>query len=133
MDNDTGGQTCNLVESGTTPLHWAAKCGHCEICRLIMDNVTNKNPPDLDGWTPLHLAGKLRYKKFIFECKFSFDLSEFEEPFNIAARCKCTEVCKMIIESVEDAHPKNSQGETPLQLARRYGHADIVQLFEVVG
>ena len=67
MDNDTGGQTCNLVESGTTPLHWAAKCGHCEICRLIMDNVTNKNPPDLDGWTPLHLAGKLRYKKFIFE------------------------------------------------------------------
>ena len=27
-----------------------------------MENVENKNPPDFDGWTPLHLAGKLRLK-----------------------------------------------------------------------
>ena len=58
---------------------------------------------------------------------------DFEESFDIAARCKCTEVCKMILESVEDAHPKNSRDETPLQLARQYGHMDIVQLFEVGG
>ena len=29
---------------GETPLHWAAKNGHFEICRLIMSNINKKNP-----------------------------------------------------------------------------------------
>ena len=29
--------------SGITPLHWSAKNGHLEICKLIMKNVIDKN------------------------------------------------------------------------------------------
>ena len=45
----------------TTPLHLAAKKGHLEICRLIMEHddveePDDKNPVNLEGYTPLHYA-----------------------------------------------------------------------------
>ena len=39
-----------------TPLHLAAMDGHLEVCRLIIENVQDKNPANWDGKTPLHLA-----------------------------------------------------------------------------
>ena len=33
MDND-----------GSTPLHYAARNGYLEVCKLIMNNVQEKNP-----------------------------------------------------------------------------------------
>ena len=30
--------------------------GHLEVCRLIIENVQDKNPANWDGKTPLHLA-----------------------------------------------------------------------------
>ena len=41
---------------GWTPLHWAAGKGQFEICKLIIENVLQKNPPDMNGKTPLHCA-----------------------------------------------------------------------------
>ena len=41
---------------GQTPLHLAAKCGHLEICRLILANIVDKNPVNNDGETPSQLA-----------------------------------------------------------------------------
>ena len=48
-------------KGGLTPLHIAAKCGHLDICEIILKNVKcNKNPeaPSHHGNTPLHLAAK---------------------------------------------------------------------------
>merc|ERR1711971_120564 len=46
-----------------TPLHLAAQEGHVAICKLIMDNLKDKNPKCSSGATPLNLAtslGKLK-------------------------------------------------------------------------
>ena len=43
---------------GTTPLHWAARYGRVDICRLLLDHVENKHPRNNDGETPLALAQK---------------------------------------------------------------------------
>ena len=34
---------------GWTLLHYAAKKGHFKICKLIIENVDDKNPADNDG------------------------------------------------------------------------------------
>ena len=39
-------------------MHCAAENGHDAICSLIMKSLTDKNPWDANGLTPLHLAAK---------------------------------------------------------------------------
>ena len=41
---------------GNTPLHKAAKYGDISKCKLIIENVENKNPANLYKITPLHKA-----------------------------------------------------------------------------
>ena len=41
-----------------TPLHTAARNGHFEVCKLILENVEDKNPPDNIGSTPINEAIK---------------------------------------------------------------------------
>ena len=38
-----------------TPLHLAAKGGHMQIVKAIMNHVTDKNPIDKEGQTPMAL------------------------------------------------------------------------------
>ena len=40
--------------NGWTPLHSAAKGGHLEVCKFILENVEDKNLKKDDGGTPLH-------------------------------------------------------------------------------
>ena len=45
--------------NGWTPLHVAAGVGHFEICKLIIDNIENKNPKsNIGGRTPFHCAAE---------------------------------------------------------------------------
>ena len=42
--------------NGWTPLHCAAENGHLSVCKLIVENVDDKNPKDFMGTTPIHLT-----------------------------------------------------------------------------
>ena len=47
--------------NGLTPLHLAAKNGHGEVVRILLDVFDDKNPKGI-GSTPLHEAAKsVRY------------------------------------------------------------------------
>ena len=87
-------------EEGWTPLHKAAEEGKDSKCKLIMDNVEDKNPKDDFGWTPLHLAA--------WEGHLS--------------------VCQLIVNNVEDKNPKKKNGYTPLHFAVFMGHFEIFKL-----
>ena len=55
---------------GKTPLHNAAANGHVEICKLITENVVEKNPKDKYGSSPFHSAvtmGKSEVFMFLME------------------------------------------------------------------
>ena len=41
-----------------TLFHFAAERGLTNVCKLIIENIDNKNPAALNGCTPLHLAAK---------------------------------------------------------------------------
>ena len=85
-----------------TPLHEAAKCGRLRICQLIIENIHDKNPVGVYGWTPLHLASEAGH----------------------------LEVCQLILENVTVKNPPSQNGETPLHLAVSKGHVNICQLID---
>jgi ankyrin repeat protein len=39
-----------------TPLHYAARCGNLEVCKLILSNVKDPNPVYNDGRIPKNFA-----------------------------------------------------------------------------
>ena len=49
-------------------------------------------------------------------------------PLHEAASRGCEKICKIIIESVKDANPKDSEGSTPLHQAVINGHFDLCKL-----
>ena len=92
----------------TTPLHLAAKNGHLSVCKLIIENVFDKNPtgPEygyskrINHWTPLHLAAHNGH--------FT--------------------VCELIINNILDKNPRDQNGWTPLHSAAQNGHLEVCQL-----
>ena len=86
------------IHTEYTPLHLAAINGHFSICKLIIENVVEKNPLNKYMFTPLHAAAA------------NGNYSIFQ----------------MIIESIQgNRNPKDILGITPLQIASAYGHFDI--------
>ena len=92
-----------------TPLHNAAENGHFEICKLILDEITEKNPANIDeigGDTPLHIAAKNNQ----------------------------LEICKLImnytVESNEDKNPTNFFGLTPIDVADQEGHEEVYKFLK---
>ena len=92
---------CADIHTEYTPLHLAAINGHFSTCKLIIENVVEKNPPNKYMFTPLHAAAA------------NGNYSIFQ----------------MIIESIQgNRNPRDVLGITPLQIASAYGHFDICVL-----
>ena len=90
----------------STPLHLAAKNGHLSVCKLIIENVSDKNPISqatqqwINHWTPFHLAAHNGH--------FS--------------------VCKLLIDNISEKNPGDHTGWTPLHSAAQNGHLRVVKL-----
>ena len=83
-----------------TCLHNAAVFDRLDVFQYISENVSNINPQakgDRRKVTPLHLAAQ--YGNF--------------------------EICKLIIDAIEDLSPKDHDNYTPYDYARRKGYSDI--------
>ena len=80
----------------------AAKMGHLDVCKFIIERVENKNPSDNDGKTPLHMAAE--YGRL--------------------------EICQLIIKNIEDKNPVDNSGRTPKKMAQLKRFGEIVQLFD---
>jgi hypothetical protein len=63
---------------GETALHFAAKNGYLNVCKLIAENVQEKNPKDFSGVTPLEMAEE-RDRSSVVEY-FQTLLNVVEEP-----------------------------------------------------
>ena len=86
-------------------LHWAAREGHTEIARILID----KHQSDVDAvnklkWTPLHWAA-------------------IEGHYNTA---------KFLLENKADRNLKTGEGETAIDLARRCHENDVISLLKTL-
>ena len=91
-------------EDGRTCLINAARNGHLDICRLLIDKGAQVNAIDSGGCTPLHLAA---WKGHI-------------------------EILRPLCDRGADIEARNQDGSRPLHYAVKYGHFPIMkELIEV--
>jgi ankyrin repeat protein len=78
----------------------AAKDGHIDIVKLLIDKGADVNAKSSNGWTALMLASETGY----------------------------IDIAKLLIDKGADVNAKSSNGWTALMLASKAGHIDIVKL-----
>lgn len=84
---------------GRTPLYWAARANHIDVCETLLAAGADVNAATPDGWTPLHTA-----------------------VYN-----KEAEAVELLLANGADVNARNSRGETPLHWAVRRGKKNLVE------
>ena len=136
-------------KQGGTPLHVAAMGGNFQTCKLILEHVDEKNPADGNGRTPLHEAARKGHTS-VFHLIFDNEIGiEFKNPpdgqgntpLHIAASCGAGKrrhrmddlnICRLILNYVDDKHPVNDDGHTPLDLAKIWLHYEKDMLTQIL-
>ena len=131
------GNMSRLNEDGMTPLHYAAKNGHFRVCKLIIENTSNKNPSSgkPNDITPLLWAafnGHVKICQLIMEQlsdKNPANASVEFTPFHLAAKKGQFAVCQLMLDNLSDKNPATKSAKvTPLHLAAQDGHVAICKL-----
>merc|ERR1719419_866854 len=139
MENSEG--KGNLDEMAIVPFLTAARNGHLDICRLMIEKVRNKNPAlertlPFAYQTPLHMAatkGHFEICRLIIENVWDRNPQNKENktPLHYAAMKGHSEICRLILANLKDKNPVvDAFGRTPLDHAKWMGHLDVIKLFE---
>ena len=109
-----------------SPLYVAGAMGDIELFNSVKEKTGLKEDSKNNrGDTPFHTAA---YKNHINLCKVIIEKLQDKNPFHLAAKLGHLEVCKFLCLNLEDQNPKNEEGITPLHLAAEFGHLDVVKL-----
>ena len=125
-------------ELGKLPLHIAAMTGQTEKFMNLLAESEDKNPIEVNGVTPYHLAAKNGHLEIChLICIYQMTLCEGEinppdnhkyTPFHHSAASGHLSICKFFINSISNKNPKCDQGATPLHLATANGHYLVCKL-----
>ena len=129
---------CNTSETieekpkkGITALEWAARKGHKEVVKALLDNKADVNVSRLtDGVTPLYIAaqeGHPEVVKLLLDHKADVNASRHtgSTPLYVAAQKGHTEVVKLLLHHKADVNAsRHTDGCTPLCIAAQEGHTD---------
>ena len=118
-------------------LHIAAQTGNMNLCRLLLEKIIlhEKNPTDLNQWTPLHFAasmGKISILKYFIEKSMDVNMRTKKgySLLHLAATNGHFEICEILINKVEEKNPKDYSGKFPIDHARMGNHVKLFWLFK---
>ena len=121
-----------------TPLLEAAKNGHTDIVRLLLDKGAKPNISDDYGESPLKAAAYEGYKEVI---KLLIDSGadpnmvdgNFDSALHEAASMGHNDVIQLLLDIGVNPNISNRWGDEPLHNAARHGHIGIIQLLLNIG
>lgn len=100
---DGGASVDKTTSNGTTPLMYATARGYLDVASVLLMRGAKVNAKDNEGDTALAYA---------------------------VVRGASTEMIRLLLERGVDATLLNNHGESPLTLARKKSHPDVVELLE---
>ena len=139
LNKEKGKSFLGFGSNISTPLHLAAKNGHLSVCKLIIENVSDKNPISqatqqwINHWTPFHLAA---HNGHFSVCELLINIISEKNPgdhtlwtpLHSAAQKGHLRVVKLIMSSISACQICNTidkYGNTPLKLSLQYHHEKI--------
>ncbi|MFP4374136.1 MAG: ankyrin repeat domain-containing protein [Spirochaetaceae bacterium] len=107
-----------------TPLHWAARQGHVEVVRTLIDNGADVNASDVFGRTPLHLAvSHPEVVELLLDAGAGVDARDQLSNTPLHRAVPSLETVDALIRAGADVNARNTGGNTPLDIAMRYGNS----------
>ena len=119
---------------GRTALHYASMHGHALVCRRLLKANVSPDIPDRDNYTPLVYAtmkGSVECVQVLLdEGKVSIQPRppiDKLQPLSMASRLGYVDIVVLLLERGAECLP-NTNGEYPMHLAAREGHAEVCKL-----
>ena len=91
----------------SSPLHVAAESGYLNACRLIVENIKDKNPLRICKKKPIVVLGHKGKRT---------------TPLHLAALNGHLDICELILENINGKIPADEDDVTPLHYAAQNGH-----------
>lgn len=116
-------------DGGMLPLGIAARCGHVECVKLLLEHGANVDIKDNMGCTPLHHAsetGSVDCVQMLLEYRSKVDEVDGEgfTPFHIACEHGNVDVLNVLMEHGASIDTPNPEGWRPIHLAAQNGRYD---------
>ncbi len=114
-----------------TALHEAARLGHIEVAKYLLQNGADINSKKLNGLSPLHVAaycGENEIVNALLAEGADVDAKARDNitPLHVAASMGHTDTVELLINSGAEVFSKSSKdGSTPEDFANREGHQDV--------
>ncbi len=107
--------------SGSTPLHFAAKNNVLLLVQCLVNNEADVNAQNRKGETPLHLARKAEVADFLLKNRATINAQDYSgsTPLHVAASSDDLLLVQCLVNNEADINVQNMKGETPLHLARK--------------
>ncbi|XP_041642381.1 ankyrin repeat and death domain-containing protein 1A [Cheilinus undulatus] len=121
---------------GVAPIHLAAWFGSLEILKLLVQAGAEQKVENEEGLNILHCAAINNHTDIVEYIVNDLQMKELDKDdqsgkraFALAAEHGCVEMLELLMDPYEMATMKpNKKGDTPLHLAARNGHLDVIQL-----
>lgn len=124
-------------DNGSTAIYLAARKGHTEVVRYLLEKSANPSIIRDGGFTPLYMAiNREHLHAAILLINSGADPNTKTDeggwtPLHVAVKKGYTKIVKMLLDSGADPLVKLQNGKTPLKLAQRGNHTEIVRLLSL--